>query len=66
MNINKPKFWDKKIGVLSILFFPLSLIFILVIFFKRKFLSQRSLKFQLFALVIFMLVALAKRPLRFI
>ena len=44
MNINKPKFWDKKIGVLSILFFPLSLIFILVIFFKRKIFKPKKFK----------------------
>ena len=44
MNINKPKFWDKKIGVISILFFPLSLIFILVIFFKRKIVKPKKFK----------------------
>ena len=44
MNINKPKFWDKKIGVISILFFPLSLIFILVIFFKRKIFKPKKFK----------------------
>jgi tetraacyldisaccharide 4'-kinase len=32
----KPKFWDKKIGFISILLFPLSLIYLLIIFIKKK------------------------------
>ena len=36
MKINKPKFWDKKISAISILLFPLSLIFIFLTFIKKK------------------------------
>ena len=36
MNLNKPKFWDEKIGYLAILLFPLSLVFTLLTFFKKK------------------------------
>ena len=39
MKINKPKFWDqKKISLISIFLFPLSLVTLLVVFFKKKFL----------------------------
>ena len=36
MLLNKPKFWDKKNSLLSILFFPISLIVLLYIFLKKK------------------------------
>ena len=36
MKIIKPKFWDNKIGFISILFFPLSLIVFFFILFKKK------------------------------
>ncbi len=44
INIYKPKFWDKKIGFLSILFFPMSLIFIFIIFFRKKIFKVRKFK----------------------
>ncbi len=44
MIINKPKFWDKKIGLISIFLFPLSLIFIFLIFVKKKITKKRSFK----------------------
>jgi tetraacyldisaccharide 4'-kinase len=44
MKINKPKFWDKNITLLSILFFPLSLIFIFLTFLKKKFTSVTEFK----------------------
>ena len=37
MKLDKPKFWDKKIGIYSILLFPLSLIFLIITYFKKKF-----------------------------
>ncbi len=37
MNLNKPKFWDKRISITSILIFPITLIVLIIIFFKKKF-----------------------------
>ncbi len=37
MKLNKPKFWDTKNNFFSILLFPISLITLLFIFFKKKF-----------------------------
>ena len=37
MKLNKPKFWDTKNSFLSILLFPISLIILLFIFFKKRF-----------------------------
>ena len=36
MIFNKPKFWDKKISIMSILFLPISLIVLIIIFFKKR------------------------------
>ena len=45
MKLNKPKFWDqKKISLISILLFPLSLITLLVVFFKKKFLFIKNFR----------------------
>ena len=45
MKLNKPKFWDNKIGFISILLFPLSIIFLLVTFFKKGF--SKEVGFQI-------------------
>tara|TARA_B100001057_G_scaffold301360_1_gene301549 strand:- start:1040 stop:1969 length:930 start_codon:yes stop_codon:yes gene_type:complete len=42
--LNKPKFWDKKIGLISIVLLPLSFIYNLIIFFKKKF--TKMIKFE--------------------
>ena len=44
IKINKPKFWDRKIGLISILFFPLTLIFIFFTFLKKKITKTRGFK----------------------
>ena len=36
MIFKKPKFWDSKVGLISILLFPLSCIFIFLIYLKKK------------------------------
>ncbi len=36
MMLNKPKYWDRKIGIISIILLPLSLIFIFLSFLKKK------------------------------
>ena len=45
MKINKPKFWDDKIGLFAILLFPFSLVFILAAFLRKKF--TKSIKFKI-------------------
>ena len=40
MKLFKPKFWDKKIGLISVLLFPLSLITVLIVFIKKKFIKK--------------------------
>ena len=37
MKLSKPKFWDDKIGIYSILLFPLSLIFQFITLFRKRF-----------------------------
>ena len=44
IKINKPKFWDRKIGLISILFFPLTLIVIFFTFLKKKITKTRGFK----------------------
>ena len=44
IKINKPKFWDKSIGFLSILFIPLSLVYLFLIFFKKKIIKEKKFK----------------------
>jgi tetraacyldisaccharide 4'-kinase len=41
MKINKPKFWDKKIGLLSLLMLPLSILLILINEIRKKFTQTR-------------------------
>ena len=36
MILKKPKFWDDKIGLYSVLLFPITLITLLLIFIKKK------------------------------
>jgi len=40
--INKPKFWDNKIGILAITLFPITLIISFIIFLKKKFIKPKS------------------------
>ena len=44
IKINKPKFWDRKIGLISILFFPLTLIVIFFTSLKKKITKIQSFK----------------------
>ena len=45
MKLNKPKFWEKKNSVLSIILFPISLIIILLVFLKKK--TTRAQRFNI-------------------
>ena len=42
---NKPKFWDKKIGLNAVLFIPFSLIFLFIVFLKKRF--TKVIKFKI-------------------
>ena len=43
MMFTKPKFWDQKVGFSAIILFPFSLLYLLVIFFKKKITSVKKL-----------------------
>ena len=45
MIINKPKFWDQKAGLCSLLLFPVAILVKLIIFFKKRF--AKSKKFNI-------------------
>tara|TARA_B100000989_G_C19524600_1_gene466059 strand:- start:381 stop:1322 length:942 start_codon:yes stop_codon:yes gene_type:complete len=42
MILNKPKFWDKKKGLLAYIFLPLALIILLINFFKKKLIKAKK------------------------
>ena len=42
MQLIKPKFWDKKIGFISIILLPLTLIYLAIVYFKKKFVQIKS------------------------
>ena len=44
MQINKPKFWDSEIGIISILLLPLSMVVITYIFLKKFLCKKTSFK----------------------
>lgn len=44
MQLNKPKFWDKRIGVISIILFPITLLYLVIIYFKKTFTRAKSFK----------------------
>ena len=41
MTFNKPSFWDEKLSIISIILYPLSLIFSLIVFIRKKLISKR-------------------------
>ena len=45
MKINKPKFWDAKINFLSIILYPLTLVFLLFIYLKKK--TTKQIKYNI-------------------
>ena len=45
MKISKPKFWDQKIGLYSLILYPFAILIILIIFFKKK--LTKSKKFNI-------------------
>lgn len=63
MNLNKPKFWDKKIGFFAILLFPLSLVFILLTFFKKRLSRVRIFKIPIICIGNIYIGGTGKTPL---
>ena len=66
MNLNKPKFWDEKIGYLAILLFPLSLAFTLLTFFKKKLSRLRTFKIPIICVGNIYIGGTGKTPLSII
>ena len=44
INLVKPRFWGGKIGFTSIILLPLSLIYLLIVFFKKKITKIKKFK----------------------
>ena len=44
MMLTKPKFWDNKIGILAVILLPLSLLYNLIIFLKKKIVIVKKFK----------------------
>ena len=44
MKIYKPKFWDENIGIFALILLPLSIIFTIIIFLKKKFTKGQKFK----------------------
>ncbi len=44
MKINKPKFWSKKIGFISIILLPISFLYLFLFFLKKKFTKTYTFK----------------------
>ena len=44
MTVTKPRFWDKKIGLFSILLLPFSILFLFLIFLRKKFTKENAFK----------------------
>ena len=43
----KPKFWDNKVGILAVILFPLSLLYQLIIFLKKKTVSIKKFSYPI-------------------
>ncbi len=42
--LSKPKFWDKKLSIISVMLLPFSLLFFLLVFFRKKFTKVKIFK----------------------
>ena len=47
MKLSKPKYWDTKFNLISILLLPITLATLLVIFFKKKFTIKKKFNLHL-------------------
>ena len=44
MKFNKPEFWDKKINIISLILYPFSLIFLLIVFLRKRLILKKNFK----------------------
>lgn len=42
MKISKPKFWDQKIGLYSLILYPFAILIKLIIFFKKRLIKSKT------------------------
>ena len=47
MEINKPKFWDNKIGLISIILLPISFIYTFLILLKKKITISKKINLKI-------------------
>ena len=66
MKIYKPKFWDENIGIFALILLPLSIIFTIIIFLKKKFTKGQKFKVPVICVEIFILVELEKHQHQFL
>ncbi len=60
---NKPKFWDKKNNLISFILLPLSCLYLLIIFLKRKFIKVYKFKIPIICLGNIYIGGTGKTPL---
>ena len=63
MIFNKPKFWDKKINLISFVLLPLSCLYLLINFFKKKFAKVYKFKIPIICLGNIYIGGTGKTPL---
>ena len=63
MMFNKPKFWDKKNNLISFILLPLSCLYLLIIFLKRKFIKVYKFKIPIICLGNIYIGGTGKTPL---
>ena len=44
MRLIKPKFWEKKINIITIILIPISLVVLFLVFLKEKFIKSKKFK----------------------
>ena len=42
MTFNKPEFWDKKINILSLILYPFSLVFFVIVLLRKKLILKKN------------------------
>lgn len=63
MKLKKPRFWDEKVGLVSIILLPLSLIVLVIVFLKRKFIQSKEFEIPIICVGNIYLGGTGKTPL---